>query len=91
MSSPTCTPARTVVPLAERERRPDRFVELLECLADLIVETGHQREAIARLPDGGDPRVPETAARIAALEDGLRSVSIEAATVHQLLQHLHLI
>jgi hypothetical protein len=79
------------VPRKEREHQPDRFVELLECLADLLVETGHQRETIAKLPDGGDPRVTEAAARMAVLEDGLRSISVEAATVHQLLQHVHLI
>jgi hypothetical protein len=53
-------------------------VELLECLADLLVETARRKDAIERIADGDDPRV-----RL--------NVSREAAGVHQMLEHLRLV
>jgi hypothetical protein len=79
------------VQIAEREHRPDRLAELLECLADLLVETRKQRAEIARDRDSDDPRVPEAIGRLAELEGSLGDLAVEAASVHQLLQHVHLI
>jgi hypothetical protein len=91
MTDAACTPLRMLGPIAEREQRPDRFAELLECLADLLVETRRQREEISHDPGNDDPRVTETIARLAEMERSLEAVGIEAASVHQLLQHEHLI
>jgi hypothetical protein len=91
MTEAACTPVRTLGPVAERERRPDRFVELLECMADLLVETRGQRVVIAQYRGGDDPRVREATARLTELERSLAEVGVEAASVHQLLQHVHLI
>jgi hypothetical protein len=78
-------------PIAEREERPDRFAELLECLADLLVETRRQREDIVQHRGTDDPRVRQAIARLAGVERSLGEVGVEAASVHQLLQHLRLI
>jgi hypothetical protein len=47
MTDAACTAVRTLAPTAEREQRPDRFVELLACMADLLVETRRQHEEIS--------------------------------------------
>jgi hypothetical protein len=78
-------------PRPKREQRPDRLAELLECLADLLVETRKQRRDIARLRDSDDPRVPEAIARLTDVQRSLGEVAVETASVHQLLQHVHLI
>ena len=39
------------MPTPERDQRPDRFGELLECMADLLVETHRQRMEIATTPE----------------------------------------
>jgi hypothetical protein len=91
MTEATCRPAGTLAPLFERERRPDRFVELLECLADLLVETDRQRIEIAQLPTESNPRGREAIERLAEVQRSLREVSVEAASVHQLLQRVRLI
>lgn len=91
MTNATCRPASTITPVAEREERPDRLVELLECLADLVVAIPAQRKAISELADLNDPRVRQAVERLIVLERELRGLSVEAATVHQFLQHEHLI
>jgi flagellar biosynthesis/type III secretory pathway ATPase len=91
MTDPVCTPVRRPAPLSEREPAADRFVELLECLADLLVATGRQMLQIAQAQDGGDPRVREATERLARLERSLRELSAEAASIHQLLQHMRAI
>ena len=91
MTGAACRPLPALMATADREGRPDRFVELLECLADLIVETAHERQAIERSALSDDPRAPEAARRLAAVEGSLIGVSTEAASVHQLLQHIRLI
>jgi hypothetical protein len=86
-----CTPLRTLGLTAEREQRPDRFAELLECMADLLVEVHGQRMEIAVHDGPGDPRVDEVIARFAELERSIEKVGVEAASVHQQLQHVHVI
>jgi len=88
MTDATCMPLRTI---PEREQRPDRFAELLECMADLLIETRRQRVAIAHDRRSDDPRVRDAQTRVAELERSLGDVGAEAATVHQVLQHVHLI
>ncbi len=90
MTNSACKPLTTLVPIAERQQRPDRFLELLECMADLLVETRSQRIEIAR-HDGDDPRVHAAVAQLTELERSLEDVGVQAASVHQLLQHVHLI
>lgn len=90
MTDPACRPLGTLAPIAEPER-PDRLAELLECLADLLVEARRQRLTIAEHCDSDDLRVRDAIARVAALERSLRDVGIEAASVHQLLEHVHLV
>ena len=91
MTTATCTPTTQLVPAWEREHKPDRLGELLECLAGLLVETARQKAGIAQLPAGGDPRAAEAVARLIDLERNLREVSVEAATVHQLLMRTRVI
>ena len=79
------------MPTPERDQRPDRFGELLECMADLLVETHRQRMEIAHDPGSDDPRVAEAIARLNELERSLSEVAVQSASVHQLLQHVHLI
>ena len=90
MTDATCRPLRTVTPIAQREQRADQFGELLECMADLLVETHGQRLELEQHVDE-DPRVPEAIARLTELERSFGKVGVEAASVHQLLQHIHLI
>jgi hypothetical protein len=91
MTDATCQPAGTLVPVSERERKPDRFVDFLECLADLLVETDRQRSEIAQLPGEPDPRAQEAIERLTKMQRLLRAVSVEAASVHQSLQRVRLI
>jgi len=91
MTEAACRPLGTVGTIAEREQRPDRFAELLECLADLMVETRRQSVVLAPHHDSDDERVREAIARLVELEHSLGEVGFEAASVHQQLQHLHLI
>jgi hypothetical protein len=86
-----CTPLGTVELIAERERRPDRFAELLECIADLLVEVRVQRMEMTQNPGPDDPRGQEAIARLAELERSIEEVGIEAASVHQQLQHVRMI
>jgi hypothetical protein len=91
MTDASCTPLSVLTPIAEREQKQDRFAELLECIADLLVETRSQRMEIAQHSGGDDPRVREAVARLTELERSLGEVGMEAASVHQLLQHVHLL
>ncbi len=79
------------MPTAERDQRPDRVGELLECMADLLVETRRQRAEIAQDLGSDDPRVAEAIAHLNELERSLSEVAVQSASVHQLLQHVHLI
>jgi hypothetical protein len=93
MTTSTCIPINGPAHVRERELRPDHLADLLECLADLVVETGQQRRVIEPLATNaaaGEPRY-EAIRRLAALEDALKQLGLEAAAVHQLLQHEHLI
>jgi hypothetical protein len=47
MTDAACMPLRMIAASAEQEQRPDRFAELLECVADRLVETGRERMEIA--------------------------------------------
>jgi hypothetical protein len=91
MTDAGCRPLRTFAPIADREHRPDRLAELLECMADLLVEARRQGVEIAQHRDSNDPRVREAIARLTGLERSLGEVGVEAASVHQLLQKVHLI
>jgi hypothetical protein len=91
MTDAMCRPVAQAVPGRERERREDRLGDLLECLADLVVATGEQRAAIEQLAGRSDEPARHVLERMAELERKLKQVGIEAATVHQLLQHEHLI
>jgi hypothetical protein len=66
MTDPVCTPVKRLPPLSEGEPAADRFVELLECLPDLLVATGRQMLQIAQAQDGDDPRVRGATERLAA-------------------------
>jgi hypothetical protein len=92
MTTANCTPINSTARIRERELRPDRLADLLECLADLVVQTGQQRrtiEPMAKVAAGESTH--DAIQRLAALEDTLMQVGLEAAAVHQLLQHEHLI
>jgi hypothetical protein len=91
MSAAACIPLTPPVTITEREQRPDRFAELLESIADLLVETRRQQALIAPNCDSNDPRVREAIARLAEVARSLKEVAVEAASVHQQLQHVHLI
>jgi hypothetical protein len=91
MTEPTCTPLRTLGPIADREQRPDRLAELLDCMAELMVETAKVSANLEQHRDSEDPRVCEAIAGLAELQGSLRAVGLKAASVHQQLQHVHLI
>ena len=92
MTTAVCTPLPPSIPIFERERRTDRFVELLECLADLRVATARQRlEITASIGVDPAPQVRTAAERLIEVERSLNALSAEAASVHQALQHAQLI
>ena len=91
MTDAMCTPSSAPVSRVERERRPDRLGELLECLADLLVEVGQQRAAVANVTDGARPGAQEALERLGWLERAVKGIGVEAASIHQLLQHEQLV
>jgi hypothetical protein len=92
MTPANCTPIRSPAATRELELRPDRLADLLECLADLVVQTGQQRRTIEPMADvAAGESTHDAIRRLAALEDALKQVGLEAAAVHQQLQHDHLI
>jgi len=91
MTAATCKPFLTPVPLRDRERRPDRLGDLLECLADLLIEVGQQRATVAQLVDGAGPAGREAHERLGWLERAVKGIGVEAASIHQLLQREQLI
>ena len=68
---------------AECEQSPGRLPEVLECTADLLVETRRRWVEIARDLGSDDPRVREVVARLAELERSLEDVRLEAVSVHK--------
>ena len=66
-------------------------MELLDCLAELLVETRGERQRIQDANLSEDPRVFEAVERLADVESSLCDVAADAADVHQRLQHLRLI
>jgi len=91
MTTPSCTPITDGDDMRTREVRPDSLGNLLECLADLVVETGQQRRALEPLAGSGGAPTRNALRHLVALERSLRQVGLEAAAVHQQLQHEHLI
>jgi hypothetical protein len=91
MTDAACTPLKMIGPTVEREQRADRLAELLECMADLLVETRQQRVEIERHAGSDDPRVREAITGLTQLEGSLAAVGVETASVHQQLQHVHLV
>jgi hypothetical protein len=91
MSDTGCRPVGELVPIEERELQPDRFAELLEYMADLLVEARRQRMAAAPYRNSRDPRVRTAIGCLSELERSLVEVSVQAASVHQLLQRVRLI
>jgi hypothetical protein len=68
---------------AECEPSPGRRAELLECTADLLVQTRRRWVEIARDLGSDDPRVREALARLVELERSLEEVGVEAVSVHE--------
>jgi len=92
MTNAVCRPLPRSVSLFERERRADRFVELLECLADLRVATARKEiEIIEAIGDDPPPHMRATAQRLIEFERSLSALSAEAASVHQALRRMELI
>ncbi len=91
MTRATCTPSLTQVSRENREHQPDRLGGRLECLADLLIEVGEQRMAVARLANESGPPTREALERLGWLERALTGMRVEAASIHQLLQHEQLI
>jgi hypothetical protein len=91
MTTPTCTPITGGADIRTRELRPDHLGNLLETLADLVVETGQQRRALEPQAESGGAPTRSALRHLVALEKSLRHVGLEAAAVHQLLQHERLI
>jgi hypothetical protein len=91
MTDPVCEPLESLSGALDREEQPDRLAELLECLADLVVDVRARRLALAQLERSDDGRVRRAIERLSEMEMHLASVSIEVASVHQELQREHLI
>jgi hypothetical protein len=91
MIDSACNPLNTGGPLRDSEPGPDRLAELLASTADLLVQVHEQRREIAQRDSGQDARVREAIERLERTEAAFKKVGIEAASTHQLLQHLRLI
>ena len=91
MMDASCNQVAWPPPSAERDERPDRLGELLECLADLRVETARQREQVEAAHDRADPRAREAVRRLVEAERLLGQLSAQAAIAHQSLRHARLI
>jgi len=92
MMEATCRLMEPAIERFEREGEPDRFVDLLECLADLRVATAERRLSLVRSGARcGGARVEMMIEDLEGLEDALEFVAVRAARVHQGLQHEHLI
>jgi hypothetical protein len=89
MTNAVCRPLPPSVSLFERERGADRFVELLECLADLRVATA--RKDIEAIGDDPPPRMRATAQRLIEFERSPSVLSAEAVSVHHPLRRIELI
>jgi hypothetical protein len=91
MTGAICQPLPTPIGLSELEQEPDRFFELLECLADLRVVAADRRVTLTAQASAEDPRVRHAIEDLDELDAGLAAVAAKAAFVHQSLQHQHLI
>jgi hypothetical protein len=91
MTDATCTPTPAPAVTLDRETRPDRLGDLLQCLADLLVEVGEQRAAVSGSAGSASPAAQEALAQLTWLERAVKGISVEAAGIHQLLQHEQLI
>lgn len=91
MTRASCRPLVDLVAPAELESQPDRLGELLGVLADLVVETRARRLALNELGSSDDPRVVSATDRLGKLECHLVETGVEAATVHNELQRVHLL
>jgi hypothetical protein len=75
---------------SEREVEPDRFGPLLDCLADLTVAVRKRRHVLEALDTGDDSGINAAIARLSVVERDLIAVATRIASVHQQLQHAHL-
>jgi hypothetical protein len=90
MTEPHCRPLSKPVPRFEREVEPDRFAPLLDCLADLTVAVRKRRHVLEALDAGDDSGIDDAIARLGVVERDLMAVATRIASVHQELQHAHL-
>jgi hypothetical protein len=91
MTAATCHVLSPPTPIWEREEQPDRFVELLENLADLRVAVIERRRALSRMGREDDPRVRQAITQLDEMGQELAVVAGKAAALHQALQHDQLI
>ena len=91
MTAAVCSPLPILAPAVEREQRPERFAQLLDCLADLTIEIQQEEHRLAHLQLGRDPRARMALDRLRGVERSLAELSVETASVHQLLQQIRLI
>jgi hypothetical protein len=91
MVEATCRLVEPFVERSEREGQPDRFLDLLECLADLRVATTQRRLVLVRLGNPAAARVQTVIEELDGLEGALVTVATRVARVHQELQHERLI
>jgi hypothetical protein len=90
MTDPPCRPLMTLSPIDEPER-PDRLAEPLECMADLLVEARRPWLRIADYFYSDEPPMRDAIARVAAPERSLGNIGVDGASVHHLLQPVHLL
>jgi hypothetical protein len=75
---------------SEREVEQDRFGPLLDSLADLTVAVRKRRRVLEALETGDDSGISSAIARLSVVEGDLIAVATRIASVHQQLQHAHL-
>jgi hypothetical protein len=90
MTEAYCRPVSAPTPRSEREVEPDRFGPLLDSLADLTVAVRERRHVLEALETGDDSGVNAAIARLGVVERDLIAVATRIASVHQQLQHAHL-
>jgi len=74
MTNATCRPSLNSVPLQEREQRPDHLGDLLESLADLLIEVGQQRAPWRGSLKRSGPSAPEAVERLGWLEEAIKGI-----------------
>jgi hypothetical protein len=91
MTTATCTPTTQLVPAWEREHKPDRLDECSSAWPSCSSRPLGRRRVSRNCPRAGTRARLRPSRALIELERNLMEVSVEAATVHQLLMRARVI